>query len=158
MPQFDISSFISQLFWLSIVFGLLYFLVSKVIAPKAESIFTARNRYFEDNVKYAQQFNDQIKLLEIQRQKNLIFIQEQIESVKHRAVQQADQYFHARQSELDIAIDKKHQESVLELTNYVNNFRQQQASYNVKTAAVVIEKITNKSANIEILQQLCGKM
>ena len=62
MPQFDVSSFSSQLFWLAIVFAILYFIVSKFIAPKAESILTARNRYIEDDINYAEVYKKEAKM------------------------------------------------------------------------------------------------
>ena len=50
MPQFDVSSFGTQLFWLTLVFGVLYIAISRIIAPKAESIMINRNRYLEENI------------------------------------------------------------------------------------------------------------
>ena len=69
MPQFDISSFSSQLFWLAIVFAVLYFIVSRFIAPKAESILTARNRCMEENISYAEDYKKRAKTLDIVIQK-----------------------------------------------------------------------------------------
>lgn len=158
MPQFDISSFSSQIFWLSIVFGSLYFLVSKFIVPKAESILVARNRYLEDNVKHAKQFHDKIKLLEIQRQKNLALTKEKVALVRQEAMQKIDQYLSDQQSSLNIAIEQKHQQSLQELANYVENFRLQQTKSSIEIAAFIIKKITNNKTNMELLQQICGKM
>jgi F-type H+-transporting ATPase subunit b len=42
MPQFDIATFASQLFWLTIVFGLLYFVVARSTLPKVAKVIDDR--------------------------------------------------------------------------------------------------------------------
>ncbi len=43
MPQLDVSTFLSQLFWLALSFGFLYLLLSKVCIPSIEKIFIMRD-------------------------------------------------------------------------------------------------------------------
>ncbi|GGI93411.1 hypothetical protein GCM10007973_32090 [Polymorphobacter multimanifer] len=42
MPQFDTSTFIPQLFWLSLIFGVLYFLVVRPTLPKVGRVIDER--------------------------------------------------------------------------------------------------------------------
>lgn len=42
LPQFDPTFFASQIFWLAITFGLLYFLLSQALLPKLEATLEAR--------------------------------------------------------------------------------------------------------------------
>ena len=42
-PPFDTSTFASQLFWLAITFGLLYYMLSKVAIPRVTEILEARS-------------------------------------------------------------------------------------------------------------------
>ena len=53
MPQLDISTFLPQLFWLFISFGLLYFLLSKVCLPGLTKIFDERDAKIAENLKAA---------------------------------------------------------------------------------------------------------
>ena len=39
MPQFDIASFPSQIFWLVVTFGILYFVMSKLVLPRVGDVF-----------------------------------------------------------------------------------------------------------------------
>lgn len=53
MPQFDIATYYSQIFWLIVTFGLLYIFIYKFIIPKAEEIFNNRQTNIQDNITQA---------------------------------------------------------------------------------------------------------
>ncbi len=59
MPQLDISTFLPQLFWLFISFGLLYFLRSKLCLAKIATIMEQRDLSIADNLKSAHLAKDQ---------------------------------------------------------------------------------------------------
>lgn len=42
MPQFDASTFVSQLVWLTLTFGALYFILSRMVLPKIATILESR--------------------------------------------------------------------------------------------------------------------
>lgn len=52
-PPFDASTFPSQLFWLTITFGLLYFLMSRVALPRIGSILEQRREAIEGALRAA---------------------------------------------------------------------------------------------------------
>ena len=47
MPQFDMSTAPSQVFWLIVVFGLLYLAFVKVVLPKMGGVIEARSNKIE---------------------------------------------------------------------------------------------------------------
>lgn len=55
MPQFDPSTFASQLFWLAVTFTLLYVLVSRYAIPRLGEIMEQRQRTVEDDLDRAKQ-------------------------------------------------------------------------------------------------------
>ncbi|ABD44700.1 ATP synthase B/B' CF family protein [Ehrlichia chaffeensis str. Heartland] len=50
IPQLDITSYPSQLFWFFLSFGILYFLISKNIIPKLENVLKKRYTVTIDSV------------------------------------------------------------------------------------------------------------
>ncbi len=58
MPQFDASTFLSQVFWLSLTFAGLYVFAKKVLFPRFLSLKAQRekavNRFLEDAERYAE--------------------------------------------------------------------------------------------------------
>ena len=57
-PPFDPASFPSQLFWLAVTFGALYFVVSRVIAPRLGGALERRADKIDGDLKDAQAMNE----------------------------------------------------------------------------------------------------
>ncbi len=55
MPQFDPSSFASQLFWLLVMFVALYWIVSKIAVPRIGEVLEQRARVIQDDLDRASQ-------------------------------------------------------------------------------------------------------
>lgn len=55
MPQFDVDTFIPQLFWMGVFFALFYMVSKKVILPRMQKIFTDRQQKIEGLLKEAEQ-------------------------------------------------------------------------------------------------------
>jgi len=53
MPQFDVSTFPSQLFWLTVMFVVLMILLNKVALPRIESVIEARESKIAGDLKRA---------------------------------------------------------------------------------------------------------
>jgi F-type H+-transporting ATPase subunit b len=55
MPQLDTSTWPSQLIWLAITFGLLYFVVSRLIIPRTGAVIEKRKATIDGDLASAQQ-------------------------------------------------------------------------------------------------------
>ena len=66
MPQLDPKFWISQIFWLTITFGILYLVLSKFILPKISSNLELRKSKIQENIEAAekQRESSEIKLKE----------------------------------------------------------------------------------------------
>ena len=53
MPQFDASTFASQIFWLAVTFIALYFVMARVVVPRIAEVLEARRRRIETNLEKA---------------------------------------------------------------------------------------------------------
>ena len=67
MPQLNPEFFISQLFWLIIVFSLIYLFISKYFIPKIGQIVDLRERTVNENIQISEQMikNSDIVKIEI---------------------------------------------------------------------------------------------
>lgn len=50
MPQFDVSTYTSQVFWLVITFGVLFLLVWRVMAPRVADVLENRQKRINDSL------------------------------------------------------------------------------------------------------------
>ena len=53
MPQLDLSTFPSQVFWLAVIFVLLYLLMSRVALPRVAAMIDARRARIEGDLEHA---------------------------------------------------------------------------------------------------------
>ena len=66
MPQLNPEFWISQIFWLTLVFGILYIVLSKLILPRISSNLELRKSQIQENIEAAdkQREDSEIKLKE----------------------------------------------------------------------------------------------
>lgn len=157
MPQFDVSSFSSQLFWLAIVFAILYFIVSKFIAPKAESILTARNRCIEDDINYAEVYKKEAKMLDMEKHEKLTEVNIRVEEMQQQAIKLLESHFTKQKEDISKTLDHKKEISSDEIAKYVNKFREGESDACLRLAAFIIEKITDKPTDIKRLREIYSR-
>lgn len=63
MPQFELTSYLSQAFWMLLSFGCLFFMVSSVIFPALDDIFAKRRRRIDGTLAKAARLNEQAEKL-----------------------------------------------------------------------------------------------
>jgi len=156
MPQFDISAFSTQLLWLGLVFGVLYIIVSKFIAPKAESILTNRNIYLEDNITSSENDHNMALSLQQQKEEKLRELDVYIEKMQKDALDTLDEYFASKNKQLESALVSTTQKVFAEIQDYLRFFHENEDQSCIDLAAFIIEKITDKSANIDLLKKIYG--
>ncbi len=69
MPQFNPESFASQIFWLAICFGLIYFSMSRIFLPRIREILKQRHHNIDHNESIALQIQEQIDAIGITSQR-----------------------------------------------------------------------------------------
>jgi F-type H+-transporting ATPase subunit b len=92
MPQLDTSSFISQVFWLVISFGLLYLMISKLVYPPTKKILDLRKANIDRDLNTAELLN-----------KEALFIKEQCELLLNQAKKEAK----------EILLDAEHKNNMM---------------------------------------------
>ncbi len=84
MPQFDSSSFASQIFWLVITFGALYFAMVRSVLPKIAEVVEARQSRIDDDLERATN-------LEQEAREALAAYEKSLEAAKAEALAQVRQ-------------------------------------------------------------------
>lgn len=96
MPQLDITTYSSQLFWLVICFFSMLFLMSKWIIPMIVEIMDQRQRKINDNLSQAEEFHDRAEAA-----------MEKYHAALDKATAKANQSLAETQTELKALIDAK---------------------------------------------------
>ena len=89
MPQFDVTSFDSQIFWLVISFGLLYFRMSTLVLPRIGNTIEAREAKIQGDLAAAQQANDAARIAAVAHDKVLAEARNKVHATIHAATEAA---------------------------------------------------------------------
>ena len=143
MPQLNPEFWVSQIFWLTITFGILYLVLSKLILPKISANLEFRKSQISDNIEAAdkQREESEIKLKEYQD----IVTKSKIEAknIFNQLRDKALKDINGKKNILDKQIDEEIKKVELE----INQLR--------KDAPVKINKIALETAS-ELTKKLIG--
>ncbi len=141
MPQLDPTWFVSQLFWLCICFGMLYFVVSKFLAPQMTRIFEARQHKIDAYINKAQSFKNEAE-------ESL----KEYESALKKAKDKVDNQILTQQKDLEKLIDDKNQEVSLKINQEI----QKTQDFVLKAKKQALDKIDEIASDLskEIIKKL----
>lgn len=103
IPHMDVSTFPSQLFWLTICFGLLYLIMSRVALPQIQDILNRRQSTVTNNLEKSAKLRDEA---------------EDIQIAYDKALRQADNH---AQDFLNNSIDELNKKNAAELSKSMDS-------------------------------------
>jgi len=157
MPQLDPSSYFSQIFWLTLTFLSLWFVMSWLIIPRISEVIEARRRKIDDYIQKAESIN-QKALSTLERYESALSkakeqTKKQILQTKENAALEIEQKQAAFEHELtskiaenEFAIAKDRKET-LEAVDEVS----------VKSAAAILQKLNLANAHTQEQLDLLAK-
>lgn len=154
MPQFDPSSFISQIFWLAICFGTLYFSVSKIFLPRIKGVVEERKKNIKRNSLIAAELQhtiDKVNVAALQmRNGSALQYQLTMEQSAKQASLNREQALNDLRKKTDIIIDKSEQE----INEFIQNSKNNCDSIVKNLVNVLSKKIFENNLSPEELSSL----
>tara|TARA_A100001011_G_scaffold342507_1_gene376093 strand:+ start:245 stop:835 length:591 start_codon:yes stop_codon:yes gene_type:complete len=143
MPQLDPEFWISQIFWLTITFGILYLVLSKFILPKISSNLELRKSKIQENIEAAEK----------QRESSEIKLKEYDEIILKSKIEAKNIFKNAREK---IIKDINSKKEILDkqIDDEINNAEQEIETLR-KVAAEKINKIAIETSS-DLLKKLIG--
>ena len=118
MPQLNPEFWISQIFWLIIVFGTLYFLLAKLILPKISNNLEARKSQIADNIEEAEKKREQSDQKIKDYEKIIIDAKIEAKNIYNKAREKILRDINSKKEKLEKEIDeeiKKAEKEILDL-------------------------------------------
>lgn len=117
MPQLDSYWIASQLFWLFIAFGFLYFVMVRSALPRLGEVLQDRRERIADDIESAERANKESEAIDVENQQQMrnaklrameIVAEIQKESDNHAATRSAelDKMLQSKMAEAQVSIDK----------------------------------------------------
>ncbi|GAB5469937.1 MAG: F0F1 ATP synthase subunit B' [Rhodospirillales bacterium] len=107
MPQFDMSTAPSQIFWLIVVFGLLYLAFVKVVLPKMGGVIDARRSKIDGDLARAERLKAEAEEAVAGYEKALAKARAEASTVLHQAAEATRKEMEAQTAAFEGELNKK---------------------------------------------------
>ncbi len=158
MPQFEFATYSSQLFWLTLVFGCLYFMVKNFVVPAAEQILKSREEALEENINEASNLTKKAETLKEEYNAKLQTAKGSAEDLKKETINQLNVSLSLRMAELKKELGHAAEQGNQEAKELVKSFQSERSDICINLAGFIIEKITNKKPNQQLLMECYKKV
>ena len=125
MPQLELSSYISQMFWLLLSFCVLWFLLSTFIVPKLADVVEQRKRKINEYVQRADALNAQAQNSLEKYNETISLAQKQAEENKNKSKEELKAYLQKTEADMSERLNKKIADNEFLLATEKNNTLQQ---------------------------------
>ncbi|AFB25652.1 MULTISPECIES: F0F1 ATP synthase subunit B' [spotted fever group] len=154
MPQFDIATYYSQIFWLIVTFGLLYIFVYKFITPKAEEIFNNRQTNIQDNITQADTLTIEVEKLNKYYNEEIDKTNAEIDRLKKEKIDSLESEFLIKKKNLEQDLKNAINQNIEDINLAAKQFRTNKSAAIIKLAVNIIEKIVDTKADMNLLQNI----
>ena len=145
MPQFDTSTFASQIFWLFICFGILFLFLQYVIVPKITKAISERNIKIQEQITIAKLNALKIEELENQHKIEMLRIKEVVADLLITGKSEINKSFNHNVTLLKTSISEKYKMAESELLNEKSIVNIDEAA--IKVANILLKKLSDKLQN-----------
>jgi F-type H+-transporting ATPase subunit b len=147
MPQLNPEFWISQIFWLTLTFGILYIVLSKLILPKISNNLESRKSQILENIEAAekQREDSEAKLKEYDE----IISKSKLEAktIFNQAREKALKDINAKREMLDEQIDNEISEAELEINSLIDSAPDKINKIAIETSSELIQKLIGAEVN-----------
>ena len=147
MPQLNPEFWISQIFWLTLTFGILYIILSKLILPKISDNLESRKSQILENVEAAekQRQNSEEKLKEYE--KIILNSKMEAKSIFNQAREKALKDISAKKEVLDKQIDDEVGKAEQEIKVLQSGAAEKINKIAIETSSELIQKLIGAEVN-----------
>ena len=147
MPQLNPEFWISQIFWLTLTFGTLYFILSKLILPKISANLELRKSQIQENIEAAekQRESSEAKIKEYDE----IILKSKLEAknIFREAREKVIKDINSKQNVLDKQIDEEIQKAEKEIQILKDNAPAKINKIAIETSSELLKKLIGAEVN-----------
>ena len=147
MPQLNPEFWISQIFWLTLTFGILYIVLAKLILPKISANLELRKSQIQENIEAAekQRESSETKLKEYD---NIVFKSKlEAQNILKAAREKLIQEINSKKENLDKQIDEEIKKAENEINILKKNAPEKINKIAIDTSSELIKKLIGDEVN-----------
>jgi F-type H+-transporting ATPase subunit b len=147
MPQLNPEFWISQIFWLTLTFGILYIVLAKLILPKISANLELRKSQIQENIEAAekQRESSETKLKEYD---NIVFKSKlEAQNILKAAREKLIQEINSKKENLDKQIDEEIKKAENEINILKKNAPEKINKIAIDTSSELVKKLIGAEVN-----------
>ena len=147
MPQLNPEYWVSQIFWLTLTFGILYIVLSKLILPRISANLESRKSQISDNIEAAdkQREESETKLREFEE--IILKSKNEAKIIFNEAREKALKDINAKKEILDKQIDQEIKKAEDEINKLIRNAPTKINKIAIETASELSQKLIGTEVN-----------
>lgn len=152
MPQLDVDTFPSQIFWLVITFGILYVLISKRALPRIHEVIDKRRHRIERDLDKAELLSEEASKAQSDYEALQAKARDKSASIIAAANQDIQQHSEAQHASTDKKIAEMLGEADAAITAKQQSFKTELVTLSESLASSLVEELTGKAPTKASLQ------
>jgi F-type H+-transporting ATPase subunit b len=137
--------FWSQLFWLLLVFGIIYFAIGRGMVPKIQSVVDDRDKKISDDLAAAQKARDDAEKVEAAYRERIEATRADAMKLAAEAKQDAAREVEKRLAVIDAEIGKRTDEAQARIRDAADKARRELEPVAAEAASQLVTKLTGKT-------------
>jgi F-type H+-transporting ATPase subunit b len=137
--------FWSQLFWLLLVFGIIYFAIGRGMVPKIQSVVDDRDKKIADDLAAAQKARDDAEQVEAAYRERIEATRADAMKLAAEAKQDAAREVEKRLAAIDAEIGKRTDEAQARIRDAADKARRELEPVAAEAASQLVTKLTGKT-------------
>ena len=151
LPQLDIETYASQIFWLIVTFIVLYFLVAKIAMPRIAEVLEGRQERIEDDLDKAETLKKEAYLVRVEYEKALSSAREEA----HEATRRAQEEIAKHGAEVEALANQKVANMLKDAEDRIDAARTE-ASSKIETVTDTLEQNVARDIIGDTIKKLVG--
>ena len=139
--------FWSQLFWLLLVFGIIYFAIGRGMVPKIQSVVDDRDKKIADDLAAAQKARDDAEAVEAAYRERIEATRADAMKLAAEAKQDAAREVEKRLAAIDAEIGKRTEEAEARIRDAADKARKELEPVAADAAGQLVAKLTGKTVD-----------
>ena len=158
MPQLDVSTYLSQLFWLAVTFTFLYMLVKAVILPKVGQTLENRHRRIAEDHEMAERLQRQAREIMEQTEALLAETRARAQTIVREEKEKVSAEIEAMRKEMEAALADRIARAEAELQAAKQAALRELEGAVGELAAEIAEKVAGKKPSTKVLQAAVSRL
>ena len=157
MPQLEITTYPSQIFWLVVSFLILYLIMSRVIIPKISSVIKNRESEIKNNILISEQMYKDTEIINNEYEETKKKIEEEARGIINHLKETTNKKITKNAKLLKKKLEQKLEKSEKEIINKKKKALKEINKISLNLSEEILKKLSNKKRKKETLKDLIKK-